>query len=64
MLAERTELPRLCRDLVVVPDASGLLIEGGARRQVFRGSGAALLARLMPLLDGSAEPSRCARNSV
>jgi SagB-type dehydrogenase family enzyme len=60
MTAEHGPLPLLCRDLVVVPDADGVLIEGGTRRHALRGSGASLLVRLMPLLDGSSDaPAVC-----
>ena len=60
MTAEYAPLPVLCRDLVVVPDADGVLVESGTRRHALRGSGAALLASLMPLLDGSSDaPAVC-----
>lgn len=46
--------PRLVDGLVVVALEQGLLVEGGAERQLFRGAASrTLLPRLLPLLDGS-----------
>jgi SagB-type dehydrogenase family enzyme len=46
--------PKFADGLVVVRLADGLLVEGTAERQVFRGRAAtALLPRLFPLLDGT-----------
>jgi SagB-type dehydrogenase family enzyme len=47
------ERPRFVPGLVVAPLPGGLVIEGTAERQVFRGAAATdLLPRLLPLLDG------------
>jgi hypothetical protein len=47
--------PRLRPGLVAVALPDGLLVHGGAQRQVFRGRAAVgLLPRLLPLLDGTA----------
>lgn len=46
--------PRFADGLVVVPMPDGLLVEGTAERQVFRGRAATtLLPRLLPLMDGT-----------
>lgn len=49
---DRAALPALCRGLVVVEHASGLVIEGGPYRMLLTGDAARLLPRLLPLLDG------------
>ncbi|MFJ5968300.1 nitroreductase family protein [Streptomyces sp. NPDC093060] len=46
--------PALCRGLVVVPFDGGILVEGGPTRQILRGTATRdLIARLLPLLDGT-----------
>ena len=46
--------PRFADSTVIVPLSDGLLVEGTAERQVFRGKAAvSLLPRLFPLLNGS-----------
>lgn len=54
-------LPKLVDGLVIVPLESGLLVEGGPERQVFRGRAASeLLPQLLPLLDGTRDPDALA----
>lgn len=46
--------PRFLRELVVIPDADGVLIDGGKQPQMLAGDGSLLLLpRLLPLMDGS-----------
>ncbi|MEU2158859.1 hypothetical protein ABZ532_28265 [Streptomyces sp. NPDC019396] len=46
--------PALCRGLVVVPFADGILLEGGPARQILRGAATReLIPRVLPLLDGT-----------
>jgi bacteriocin biosynthesis cyclodehydratase domain-containing protein len=53
--------PRLRRGLVVIPDGEALLVTGGPRRQRFTGAAAAsVLAKLLPLADGSRTPGMLA----
>jgi SagB-type dehydrogenase family enzyme len=55
--------PRFIRGAVMVPLESGLLVEGGADRQLFRGQAAlTLLPKLIPLMDGTRTAENLARD--
>lgn len=49
---EEPAFPRLCDGLFVLPTNDGLLVEGGPRRTLVRGSAAKALPALLSLLDG------------
>ncbi|MFD8881600.1 hypothetical protein ACFV0H_03625 [Streptomyces erythrochromogenes] len=58
------ERPALCRGLVVVPFADGILVEGAPTRQVLRGAAARdLAARVLPLLDGTRDVAQLAQQT-
>jgi hypothetical protein len=59
--ASELEYPVLRRGLLAVPVAAGLLVEGGSRRRLLKGSALApvlpVLPRLLRLLDGAHDPA-------
>ncbi|MFI1470978.1 nitroreductase family protein [Streptomyces wuyuanensis] len=56
--------PALCRGLVVVPFADGILVEGGPTRQILRGAATReLIPRVLPLLDGTRDARRAAEEA-
>ena len=59
--APELEYPVLRRGLLAVPVAAGLLVDGGSRRRLLKGSALApvlpVLPRLLRLLDGAHDPA-------
>ena len=59
--ASELEYPVLRRGLLAVPVAAGLLVDGGSRRRLLKGSALApvlpVLPRLLRLLDGAHDPA-------
>ncbi|KOU23950.1 hypothetical protein ADK52_15540 [Streptomyces sp. WM6372] len=56
--------PALCRGVVVVPFADGILVEGGPTRQVLRGVATRdLIPKLLPLLDGTRDVAEVAEHA-